>query len=81
MYVLCDNMRPLSDSFFCRGSFLESVFAFRRYFPFSNSVNVYRDLCGSGNLSDLQYICTLNERNFLSLERKFKGSSGNKKGS
>lgn len=81
MYVLCDNMRPLSDSFFCRGSFLESVFAFRHFCPTSKSANVYRDVGGRGNLSDLQFICTLNERNFLSLERKFKDSSGNKKGS
>lgn len=71
MFVVCDNTRCLSEGYFFRGSYLESVISFRSRFPNVRSVNVYRDVRSRGRCEDFQFIATLNSKQLDKLYTSF----------
>lgn len=60
MFVVCDNMKPLSDACLFNAGFIRSVQLFLSLFPNVSSVNVYSDLRGKASPSDYQYLATIN---------------------
>lgn len=71
MYVVCDNMRPLSDSYVFPGSYVECVLRAAKLSPKTKSFNVY--LCTSRvpDPKHYVYMSTVNERQLLSLQNKY----------
>lgn len=70
MYVICDADLPLSQSFFCRGSYFESLLLFARRYP-SRSAVVFRDLRDKGNPNDFQFIALVSAKVLSSLLKKY----------
>ena len=60
MFVVCDNMKPLSEGCSFNSGFLRSVQLFLSLFPSVSSVNVYSDLGSRGSPSDYQFLATIN---------------------
>lgn len=75
MFVVCDNMLPLSEACFYKGSFVDSVLRFYNSFPSCKSFNVYSDLRNRFDCKDFQFICTLSNKKVSKLASSLHGTS------
>lgn len=71
MYVVCNSLHTLSQSFSCRASFIETLLLYAKYFGTRCSVVVFRDVYGRGSSEDYQFVCTLSEKEFSRLVSKY----------
>lgn len=71
MYVVCDNMRPLSEAYVFPGSYVECVLRAAKLSPKTKSFNVY--LCTSlvPDPKHYLYMSTVNERSLNRLKEKY----------
>lgn len=70
-YVVCDVDRPLRNFFYSRNGMLETVAAFRYYFPRVSNALLFKDLHGKGDYEDFQFIALLNDKDLSRLNIRY----------